>query len=591
MGNFVFFRVSNKIHSLPILNTLITEPYSKRTGIYIAVVLLVVVIVVTIYILDRAKNHRVLQQTGQSQTDFFTKITHEFRTPLTIILGLSKQLREQKDLSNNSQVYLNAIERQGRYLSDMVNQLLDIANFHTADKTMEWKTGNIVTFVEMISETFRLYGAEKEVELLFFSDEKEIETDFVPDHLHKILHNLLSNALKYSDEGGRVYLTLSRNTKDPKKIVIKVIDHGKGISEEVLPHIFELFYTCPDASDTSESNGNGVGLALVKQLTEISGGSIHVESKEGKGTTFKVELPIQKSTKLLYPHWNREKDKIQRLEKSTTKKENTALLFSEPHENDPRTTILLAEDNKDVALYIHSLFPQDHYNIIYANNGEKALDMMNNNLQPDILITDVIMPRKNGIELCKEMKASPLLNHIPIVMVSAKEKDTDVIEGLRCGADSYIRKPFHPEELQVRVENLLNNRQLLQEKYRRSTKKEDKAEFPDKAHTDFLRQVTDIIYREMKNPDLTSVKLAQELAMSVSQMNKKLNAAIGHSSSTYILQVKLDYAKKILSTRDKTIGEVAAECGIFDVNYFSRVFKRHTGITPTQFKRLPQNQF
>ncbi|NLJ00385.1 MAG: response regulator transcription factor [Bacteroidales bacterium] len=213
---------------------------------------------------------------------------------------------------------------------------------------------------------------------------------------------------------------------------------------------------------------------------------------------------------------------------------------------------------------------------------------MINNRPPDIVITDVIMPRMGGIDLCKKIKTSPLLNHIPVVIISAKNRDEDLLEGLKCGADSFIKKPFLPDELRVRVNNLLQSRSLLKEKYRRTVFRDENWEKSEENnHTEFLRHVTDIIYREMKNPEFTSGKLARELALSVSQLNKKLNATTGYPSSTYILHVKLSHAKKILATRDKTIGEVASECGIYDLNYFSRVFKKETGITPTQYKRLP----
>lgn len=588
-GNFLSFRVPAATITLPILNILPFGAYSERTGLYIGALLLLVISVVLLRFFERTKNNRMLQQTEQLHSDIFTKITHEFRAPLTIILGLSKQLQEQKDLSNNNSLtYLNAIERQGRYLSEMVNQLLDVTNLYAADKTVEWKTGNIVAFVEMVSETFCLYAEQKEIDLYFFSDEKEIEADFVPDYLNKILYNLLSNAVKYSDEGSRIYLILKRNKKDRKKIIIKVVDHGKGINKEMLPHIFKLHYTHPNVN-TKTLAGEGIGLAIAKQLTEISGGTIRVESEEGKGATFTVELPVRRSEKQLFPHWRPEKDTLQPVAKTPAITEQKELFSPEANENDPRPTILLVEDNKDTALYIRSMFHQEQYNIIYASNGEKAWNMMNHKQLPDIVITDVIMPKKSGIELCKEMKASPLLNHIPVIIISAKNREADLIEGLKSGADSYIRKPFYPEELQVRVENLLENRQLLREKYRRTVLKEEKAASCDNINTDFLIHVTDIIHREMKNPDFTSVKLAQELAISVSQLNRKLNSATGYPSSVYILQVKLNHARKLLSTQNKTIGEVATECGIYDVNYFSRIFKRHTGVTPTQFKRLPQN--
>jgi DNA-binding response OmpR family regulator len=376
---------------------------------------------------------------------------------------------------------------------------------------------------------------------------------------------------------------LTRDKRDPKKIIIKVIDQGKGIKKEDLPHIFDLFYKSPD-SDSQKSSG--IGLTLTKQLVEILDGTIRVETNENKGSEFTVELPVSRSSKKLYPYWILgEKNHFPAAEKMKVPTENKELLTYSPSDHDPRTTILLAEDNKDIAIYARAIFKEDTYNLIYCHNGEEALKMANEHL-PDIVITDVIMPKMNGLELCKEIKNSPLLSHIPVIIISAKNKDQDYLEGLKSGADAYIRKPFLPEELRVQVENLLKSHNLLKEKYCRAAVKEEKNMPVDNVKVEFLRHVTDIIYREMKNPDFTTKKLAQELALSVSQLNKKLNAATGYPASTYILQVKLSYAKKILASQNKTIGEVAAECGIYDVNYFSRIFKKLTGVTPTQYKRL-----
>lgn len=584
-GKFLLLTVPAPLIHLPMLDILSSGICSRRTYLYIGLVLVLIISGILIRSIERVRNKRIREQVERLHRDILTKITHEFRTPLTIILGLSKQLREQKELGgNNSLIYLKAIERQGKYLSELVNQLLEVANLYMADRTIEWKTGNIVAFMEMISETLRLQAGQKEIELYFFSTEKVIETDFVPDYLNKILQNLLSNAIKYSGEGSRVYLILERDKRNCNRLIIKIIDHGEGICKEVLPHIFDLFYKGPYEG---EADGNGVGLTLAKKLTEILGGTIGVETEVGRGSTFTVQLSIRKNEKQLFPHWKPEKSNfIMPVNNNPEKGGYEGIFLSESNENDPRTAILVAEDNKDIALYIRSIFPQSQYNIIYASNGEKAWELMKHQQLPDIVITDMIMPKKSGIELCREMKTSPLLNHIPVIIISSVNKETGLIEGLKSGADSYIRKPFHPEELQICVENLLGSRQLLKEKYHRTVLKEEKIK-TDNSYTDFLRHVTDIIYREMRNAEFTPAKLAQELAISISQLNKKLNAATGYPTSVYILMVKLDYAKKILSSQDKTIGEVAGECGIFDVNYFSRVFKKYNGITPTQFKRLP----
>ena len=576
--------------NVALLNLSVSMNNSGERWVYIGLIFFLFISgVLLVYALqEQKKKNRILQNGERMQSDLFAKITHEFRTPLTIILGLSKQLREQKELSgNNTITYLTAIERQGRYLSELVNQLLDMANLRAADDSIEWKTGNIVSFVEMVAETYSLYARQQDMELQFFSDETEIETDFVPGYLNKILSNLLSNAIKYSEPGSKINIVLSRDKRDPQKIIIKVIDQGKGIKKEDLPHIFDLFYKSPD-SDSQKSSG--IGLTLTKQLVEILDGTIRVETNEHKGSEFTVVLPLRRSSKTLYPYWlPGEKNHFPAAEKMKNAAENTEnkeLLTYRSNDHDPRTTILLAEDNKDIAIYARAIFKEDTYNLIYCHNGEEALKMTNEHL-PDMVITDVIMPKMNGLELCKEIKNSPLLSHIPVIIISAKNKDQDFMEGLKCGADAYIRKPFLPEELRVQVENLLKSHNLLKEKYCRAAIKEEKNMPVDNVKVEFLRHVTDIIYREMKNPDFTTKKLAQELALSVSQLNKKLNATTGYPASTYILQVKLSFAKKILASQNKTIGEVAAECGIYDVNYFSRIFKKLTGVTPTQYKRLP----
>ncbi|WP_352421097.1 ATP-binding protein [Proteiniphilum sp.] len=547
-----------------------------NTGTYLGAVLFLLALLTLFFsIYERIKNNRMLQQEEQYRCDIFAKVTHEIRTPLTVILGLSRQLSEQKHLSNgNLSTYLAVIERQGKGLSELVNQLFDIASLQASDKTEEWKTGNVVPFVEMMVETFRIRAGQRGIELFFFSREADIQTDFVPGWLNKILHNLLTNAIQYSEEGTRINLIMERDRRDGKKVVIKVADQGKGIDREMLNDIFGLFYKGKQDSGEIPS-GSGIGLTLVKQLTEAMGGTVHVESEPGKGSTFIIELPVRRNEKQLHAHWMPEKQ--------MPHPAVTGLSY------DPRTTILLAEDNKDIALYIRTLFHPDQYNIIHACNGEKAWEMAGKQM-PDLVITDLVMPKKSGIELCREIKNSPLLDHIPVVIISAKNSDSDLLEGLKSGADSYIRKPFYPEELQLRVENLLENRRLLKKKYGRALVKEEKVERGEDGNmnVDFLQHVTDIIHREMKNPDFTPGQLARELAVSISQLNKKLNAIAGHPSSAYILQVKLSHAKKIFNTQNKTIGEVASECGIYDVNYFSRVFKKYTGITPTQFKRLPQ---
>lgn len=558
--------------------------FTKEEIVFISIItFLIIIACFTLHLLREHSNYiKMLKGVEQVRNEIFAKITHEFRSPLTIIIGLSKQLREQKDLSNsNFLTYINAIERQGKNLSDLVNQLLDVSNLQTSANNLIWKTGNVVTFVEMITETFQIYAAQKSIVLQFFCNDREIDTDFVPDYLIKIIHNLISNAIKFSEEGTHIYVLMDRDKKNKNKLVLKVKDQGKGISKETLPNIFSIFY-----QNDSHIAGNGIGLAYTKQMVDILGGNIYVESEVNKGSVFTVELPLQKSESQIFPQWIPEKIYMQHTSNPIKEVDLDDSASFSHNEDDSRVVILLVEDNKDIGLYVKSMFSENSFNIIYCTNGETALELAKKYI-PDIIITDIIMPNKNGIELCKDVKSSPILNHIPIIMISAKNSYEDVVEGLKNGADIYLQKPFQPEKLQLSVRNLLFTRNLLKEKYQRSILKEENITDESNINTEFLRHVTDIIYREMKSPNFTSNKLAEELALSVSQLNKKLNSITGYPSSAYILQVKLSHAKKIISTQNKNISEAATECGIYDVNYFSRVFKKHTGFTPTQYRRLP----
>lgn len=560
----------------------------SNTLIILIVLLTVIVSFLIIAYIDKLKTIKSLKQVEQIRSDIFAKITHEFRTPLTTILGLSRQMREMKDISpNHSVTFLSAIERQSKNLSFLINQLLDITNLQSEVNTIEWKTGNIVSFVNMVTESFAILASGKDIDLQFFSKEKEVETDFVPDYLNKILNNLIGNAIKYSQGGTHIYVMTEISEKDKKKFIIKVIDNGVGISKDDLPYLFDLFY---QTNQNKVKEGNGIGLTITKQLVEVSGGKIDVMSEPGKGTTFTITIPIQVSEKILYSHWKQDVEAESSYPSSELTNSTDGFFIDKISKDDTRYTILLVEDNKDIAIFIRSIFPNNKYNIVYCSNGEDAYKLVESTV-PDIIITDIIMPKKNGIELIKDIKTSSLLNHIPIIIISAKNRNEDIYEGLKVGADTYLAKPFQPEELKIRVNNLLASRNLLIEKYRRTVLKEDKnSDIRDEvsANAEFLRLATDLIYREMKNPDFTPTMLSEELAISMSQLNKKLNAITGYPTSTYILQVKLSNAKKLLSNENKTIGEIAAECGIYDVNYFSRVFKRHTGFTPTQFRRLPQ---
>ncbi|OJV83251.1 MAG: hypothetical protein BGO34_16365 [Bacteroidia bacterium 44-10] len=535
--------------------------------------------------IHRTKSNKILRNLSQLRTNFFTNITHEFRTPLTVILGLSKYLREQKNLTQaESNHYLKAIDRQGTHLLALVNQLLNMAKINAGMDNPEWRKGNIVVYVRMIVDSFRLYAQNNNIKLSLSSSEPVIEMDFIPHYIDDILQNLLSNALKFSPPGSEISVSVS-SVKN-KEISLTITDTGEGIPEEEIERIFDLFY---QGGQSDKKMGSGIGLSYTRQLVEIMHGKIAVESKVKRGSTFTVKLPLNQSIEKILPTWNPgHETKSYPPETSRTMRKDDQLFVQDEKElirTDTHTNILLIEDNEDVTLYIRALLsPQ--YNTATARDGVEGLKLATE-LVPDIIISDIMMPNKDGLTFCNEIRESELLNHIPVILLTAKSGMDDQLKGLKQGADAYIRKPFHPDELLIQIETLLEKRRLLKKKYMRSIFKKDEAPVKD-INMEFLQKATDIIYLEMRNPHFSTVSLAEKLCISPSQLNRKLSAVSGYTASLYINNLRIDYAKKKLISENKSVAEIAAECGFYDIAYFSRIFKKYTNVTPSQYRRLPR---
>lgn len=534
----------------------------------------------------RIRVNKILKNVDKMRSVFFTNVTHEFRTPLTIILGFISHIKRQKKMINPEIVaYLNVMEKQGNNLLQLVNRMLNMAKMEAGMENPEWRTGDIIAYLQMMAESYRLFAFEKTIDLSFYAEESSLEMDFVPHYVEEIVRNLLSNAIKFTPAGGKI--TLSLSTEKNNRVIIKVKDTGKGISPEDVKRIFEPFY---QVSDIDVDTGSGIGLHYTKQLIEAMCGKVFVESKIGEGSAFIVELPVKQPGNTLFPPLEINKAfkalpfAQKEEENKKEKKDEEEKSRTDERQRETATTILLVEDNKDIAFYIKTLIPEA-YQVVYAGDGQEGMDLANE-LVPDLIVSDIMMPLKDGFSLCREVKSSELLNHIPVILLTAKNAVGDQLTGLECGADAYIRKPFHPDELLIRIEKLLENRRILKEKYFNSLLKGNDKEFRD-LNMDFLQRVTDIVYHEMHNPDFTSSTLAEKLCLSLSQLNRKMTAVSGYNPSAYILNLRIGRAKKKLAKGDISISEIADECGFSDLAYFSRTFKRQTGVTPSQYRRLP----
>ena len=520
----------------------------------------------------RRRNHLALKKISQLREHFFTNITHEFRTPLTIILGLSHELQspDATDISNKAQT----IERHGKGLLKLINQLLDISKIKSSAGNPDWRNGDITAHFAMIAESWHEYARSRHIDLQFHARET-IVMDFVPDYATKVVYNLLSNAFKFTPDYGKVNLLVRR---DGDKLLIDVEDTGKGIDEKTLPHVFEAFYQAEN--DTSEI-GTGVGLALVKQIMDAVHGQITVESTLGKGTKFHISVPIQNNIQRKATH-----ETVMALTTSLPETEE-ALIDSEGEDGQCR--LLVIEDNRDIAAFIGSLLA-DRYAVTYANNGDEGLEKAIDTV-PDLIITDLMMPGIDGLEVCRQVRSNDIINHIPIIVVTAKITEEERIRGIEAGADAYLAKPFNATELRTRVEKLLDNRRLLQEKFAGIMQDEQEEEKPETGNTIdadklFLIKLSTTIYKQLdRNHPIDVAFLASSVCMSPRQFQRKLNALVGLSPVAYVQRLKIRRARTLLDHHpEMMLQDVALKSGFNVYPNFVRAFKNVCGVTPTEYR-------
>ena len=544
----------------------------------ISILLLTIIIIGFLLYVVRIKSRtqKIMRHMETVRNKFFTNITHEFRTPLTVILGLANQLSEKTEKDQESIASLQTIIRQGDHLLNLVNQLLNISKVRSSIEEPEWRTGDIVAFIRMIVENFQIFAQQKHLNLIFVPQQTFLQADFVPEYFRKVMHNLLSNALKYTPKDGHIFITA---TQEKNNLVIQIADSGKGIDRQDLPHIFETFY---QGNNSCMDMGTGVGLSLAKQMVETMGGQITVKSAIGKGTVFFVTLPLKHGTSQWEEWVPGESDK--NITSSVTTPNSAPPETESP--NSDITTILLVEDNQDVAFYIGGLL-KDRYRLLYARDGKEGLEKAAEYM-PDLILTDLMMPGMDGFELCREIRSSIVLNHIPIIIITAKSEDVDKVQGLEAGADAYLLKPFNSDELHVRIAKLLEQRRVLREKYSQALRNNctDTVKLLP-ADQAFIDRLTNIIYSQISDTSLNSDRIAEKMCISKSQLNRKIRVITGNNTNTYILYVRMEKAKRMLSSNDMPIGDIAMQCGYEDVGYFGRVFKQTFHMTPSQYRKKP----
>lgn len=520
--------------------------------------------------LQEAENIKALDS---FKNEFFTNITHEFRTPLTIILGMSEQLKKEPTRWWESAAEL--ITKNGSNLLNLINQILELQKVESGYLKAELQQADIIPYLGNIFEQFKAYAQSKQQQMTFVLQEKSVLMDYDPEKMLRILSNLLSNAIKYAPEKGEVRLEVSISGKpnSPEQLILRVHDNGPGIPQDQLPKIFDRFYQASSAQKTSAA-GTGVGLALTLELVKLLGGEIKVSSTEGVGTTFAVFLPITHKAPV---------GKI--VEKAALggpifgSQPATAISSSTINEELP--IALIVEDNPDIAHYLQICL-EHHYQTVVAVDGQAGIEQAIE-LIPDVIVSDVMMPKKDGIELCAALKEDIRTSHIPIILLTAKSDIASRLQGLKQGADDYLAKPFHEEELLIRMQNLLEIRRKLHERYRNLSEELDL--IPEEAtptkEDEFILQLKSIIDTHMDDPDFNLDDLSKELFLSRSQLGRKVKALTGRSVALYVRSLRLQKAKELLLHTSLSIKEVGYEVGFSTPTYFSRCYIEEFGETPT----------
>lgn len=565
-----------------------------------AKVLYLLIVMAVIYFIIRFYKHRLLlknslelerrksideQQLNNERLRFYTNITHELRTPLTLILGPLEDLVADNDFPHDYKNRIKTIHSSALRLLNLINQILEFRKTETQNRRLAVAKSQISTLVTEIGLRYKELNHNEKVTIDIQIEKNLPEIYFDNDIIHTILNNLLSNAVKYTPEG---FILLSLKVvweEGTEYVEIAVTDTGYGIDEKALPHIFDRYF---QAEGKHQASGTGIGLALVRSLSDLHEGTLSVDSKVGKGTTFIFRLRADNT----YP------DALHKENEAVSAGESTEQEVKEP--TDKKPVVLVVEDNADIRAYVESSL-QPAYHMLTASNGQEGLELAKKHI-PDVIISDIMMPVMDGMEMCKTIKNDINTSHIPVILLTAKDSIQDKEAGYEIGADSYLTKPFSAKLLKSRTHNILESRKLLafilssqmqgkvapvelpvQEHEEVQTKKAESVPLRlSKLDEEFIQKFTRIVEENMAMPELDMIFMQQSLNMSHSTLYRKIKGLVGMSGNEFIRKIRLKRGNALLR-EGCNVSEAAYACGFNDAGYFRNCFKEEYGMSPSQF--------
>ena len=552
------------------VDTYLVQYNHQKMYIVLFSIILLLLIGIMVYIYRTIlMKRRIEEEANKAKLQFFTNISHELRTPLTLIADPVNYIIHDDNLNSQQRSMLQIVQRNVLVLTQLVSEILDFRKVQNGKMELRLSDFNLA---ESMKQWIKLFSASAQKKHITISmdapDTIMLRAD--QDKIERICYNLLSNALKYTSEGGEISLMAK---EEGGRVMISVADNGCGISSDELPYIFDRFYQAKNAG-----RGTGIGLAIVKAFTELHHGEVSATSIEGKGSTFTIHIPVRQKGEVT----NQSTEKIEQLVEPSSAEEvpNQARHIDEliqPYQTD-KPEVLIIDDNIDIRTYLRSVL-SEKYNVSEAADGKAGLELARK-IVPDIVLSDIMMPVMDGLAFCQQLKTDKAISHIPVILLTARSLDEQRAEGYEHGADAYLSKPFSLRLLLSRIDNLIESRKKLNQTWSKGVEDDEIGNISNEIDKSFLKQLRKIIQENLANSDLSVEQIGDEIGLSRVQLYRKVKALTGYSPVEIVRKARLTRARHLLQTTERTVSEVAYAVGFSTPSYFSKCYKDEFGENP-----------
>ena len=552
------------------VDTYLVQYNHQKMYIVLFSIILLLLIGIMVYIYRTIlMKRRIEEEANKAKLQFFTNISHELRTPLTLIADPVNYIIHDDNLNSQQRSMLQIVQRNVLVLTQLVSEILDFRKVQNGKMELRLSDFNLA---ESMKQWIKLFSASAQKKHITISmdapDTIMLRAD--QDKIERICYNLLSNALKYTSEGGEISLMAK---EEGGRVMISVADNGCGISSDELPYIFDRFYQAKNAG-----RGTGIGLAIVKAFTELHHGEVSATSIEGKGSTFTIHIPVRQKGEVT----NQPTEKIEQLVEPSSAEEvpNQARHIDEliqPYQTD-KPEVLIIDDNIDIRTYLRSVL-SEKYNVSEAADGKAGLELARK-IVPDIVLSDIMMPVMDGLAFCQQLKTDKAISHIPVILLTARSLDEQRAEGYEHGADAYLSKPFSLRLLLSRIDNLIESRKKLNQTWSKGVEDDEIGNISNEIDKSFLKQLRKIIQENLADSDLSVEQIGDEIGLSRVQLYRKVKALTGYSPVEIVRKARLTRARHLLQTTERTVSEVAYAVGFSTPSYFSKCYKDEFGENP-----------